>query len=477
AEQYFKLQSVQKVLEEHIQEQEAKRKQEVWSMMGKSTTAQEDIEQEDKPISSQPVDLSFVSLNVDDMFNVEGVETSDVVVPVSEAVSDTSEKKMDTFMELYQLVIKNAEKLEKSTEEYVPLSVLDFVGKDAFYNAHQILLTKRSVYLLVLDFNQIVTDLLKGSQNYLDIEGVEMSKIHKMIGMWINSIHSCTPSPLSGIPPVILVGTHADMLTQESQQKVIDKYFLKLRYSLKDKPTIRHLLDQFSLDNTKLDPKLDRLKKRIFELASLQPHWGEEKPARWLPLEQAIMSLKASGVKVVPLSYVEELNRSGSVRIESSDELDQFLKFQHDLGTIFYFSTEEMRKKIVLDPQLLIDAVKSLTASEMFIFRTNPEIKNKWHEFRDKGILTHEVIDAVWAKDKYPEFHDNAAHILLLLERLNLIVTPRVYKEDTMETKHPLSLPSIHYHYHELKKREGESTEEEDTDDEDVSSDHQRKKK
>ncbi|KAL3889131.1 hypothetical protein ACJMK2_001485, partial [Sinanodonta woodiana] len=51
------------------------------------------------------------------------------------------------------------------------------------------------------------------------------------------------------------------------------------------------------IDNTQCDPSLDKLKRRIVELASQQPYWGEEKPARWLPMEQAIMTMKYYGVK------------------------------------------------------------------------------------------------------------------------------------------------------------------------------------
>ncbi|KAL3888275.1 hypothetical protein ACJMK2_000646, partial [Sinanodonta woodiana] len=66
---------------------------------------------------------------------------------------------------------------------------------------------------------------------------------------------------------------------------------------LKNKPIVFHLMDNIAIDNTQCDPRLEVLKRRIFELASQQTHWGEEKPARWLPLEHAIMTLKASGVK------------------------------------------------------------------------------------------------------------------------------------------------------------------------------------
>ncbi|KAL3889369.1 hypothetical protein ACJMK2_001713, partial [Sinanodonta woodiana] len=83
----------------------------------------------------------------------------------------------------------------------------------------------------------------------------------------------------------------------KNRQEVIVAYFLKIRRMLKNKPIVLHLMDSIAIDNTQVDPKLEELKRRIYKLASDQPHWGEEKPARWIPLEQTIMQLKVSGVK------------------------------------------------------------------------------------------------------------------------------------------------------------------------------------
>ncbi|KAL3889370.1 hypothetical protein ACJMK2_001714, partial [Sinanodonta woodiana] len=50
-----------------------------------------------------------------------------------------------------------------------------------------------------------------------------------------------------------------------------------------------------------------------------------------------------------------------------------------------------LREKIVLDPQWMIDALKSLITAQMFIMH-NPAIIKPWYEFREKGKLTHELI-------------------------------------------------------------------------------------
>ncbi|KAL3889146.1 hypothetical protein ACJMK2_001500, partial [Sinanodonta woodiana] len=204
------------------------------------------------------------------------------------------------------------------------------------------------------------------------------------------------------------------MVTAKNRQKVIDEYFMKLRQMLKSKPLVLHLMDDIAIDNTlESDPSLEKLKRRIFELASQQPYWGEEKPARWLPLEQAIMTMRDSDVKVAPLSLIEEINRSSSVKIEDRGELELFLNFQHDIGTILYF--------------------KSLITAKTFI-KQHPTITEEWFEFEETGQLTHKLIDAIWTKEK-PDFHDNKEYLLLVMVKLNIIAKPMSYTMDGESVK------------------------------------------
>ncbi|KAK3611542.1 hypothetical protein CHS0354_016474 [Potamilus streckersoni] len=380
---------------------------------------------------SQPEKLSLFKVN-GEMHS--GQESNNVAVPEREVKTNESEKKKDAVMEIFHLINENADKLGKDIVKYAALSVWDFAGQYAFYTTHQTFLTSRALYLLVIDLNQQITDPIKDDKCFLDTDGTKLCKVYDLIEIWLNSILSCAPSSKASIPNVILVGTHVDKIPEKSRKEVIDKYFRKLRYMLREKPTIRHLVDDIAIDNTQHDPMMEELKRRIFELSSKQPHWGEEKPARWIPLEQALMTLKASGAKVVPLSLIEDINMSGSVRIEDRNELELFLRFHHEMGTILYFSVDGLREKIVLDPQWMIDALKSLVTAESFV-RKIPAFTSKLYEFIETGKLTHELIDTIWTKENNLEFHDNKEHILQLMEQLNIIARPKFYIEEGKELK------------------------------------------
>ncbi|KAL3854459.1 hypothetical protein ACJMK2_013727 [Sinanodonta woodiana] len=222
---------------------------------------------------------------------------------------------------------------------------------------------------------------------------------------------------------------------QRYRHEICEKYFKEIRSYLKDKPTILHLVNEdFAIDNTVVDSKLVALKKKIVEVASQQPYWGEEVPARWILLERELMRLKAAGIKVIPRTLLEAFNQAEDVPI-SREELDLFLKFQNDIGTILYFSLEVLKDKIVLVPQWMIDALKSLITAEMFVLRNVPAVAKKWDMFNKSGQLSPELIDAIWTKETYPDLHDNKEHILLLMEHLNIIARPRSFSEDGSEIK------------------------------------------
>ncbi|KAK3586272.1 hypothetical protein CHS0354_022599 [Potamilus streckersoni] len=436
-------------------------------------------------------------------------------------------------------------------------------GQYAFYTTHQTFLTRRAIYLLVSDVSGQVT-VLVADECYFDSEGTMKCQVHELNEVWLNSIHSCASSPEAGSPPVILVGTHVDKISQKlspskgkvsetqiaaseaveftlpttpthgttsaSEQprastifgtvkfvqtqktegilevtpvtsmggahaipaedhlkkhkkwswlpwrimgkvkaalisaplteepagetimgadaakgkshEICKRYFTQIRSYLKDKPTRFHLIDEdFAIDNTIVDSKLEDLKRKIIEVASQQPYWGEVIPARWLPLEQELMRRKAAGVKVISRKDVEKINKIGTVQIGSSEELDLFLRFLHETGTIIYFSIEVLRDNIVLDPTWLIDALKSLinahpdlpeSPADSVTQSCSPAdsvVTLKWSDFKGKGILSSELIDAVWTKERYPELHVHKDYILLIMEQLNIIAKPRAFSE------------------------------------------------
>ncbi|KAL3889138.1 hypothetical protein ACJMK2_001492, partial [Sinanodonta woodiana] len=352
ADKYSRLQRLVRLLNEHSKKQQSKREQDrqseldvhVISLEYDNSHTQHNLlvskerydgqPQQDKPVSVEPSTNQIVKEP-----SSQPVESPIVRLhPESSSGIHSKGNEKDTVMEILKQVNETSGKLEKDATQYAALALWDFAGQHSFYTTHQTFLSSRAIYLLVINLSQQVTAFIQENECFLDAKGKQLCNIPEMMEIWLNMIHSCAPSSHPGNPPVILIGTHVDKIPEKNRQKVIDEYFMKLRQMLKSKPLVLHLMDDIAIDNTlESDPSLEKLKRRIFELASQQPYWGEEKPARWLPLEQAIMTMRDSDVKVAPLSLIEEINRSSSVKIEDRGELELFLNFQHDIGTILYF--------------------------------------------------------------------------------------------------------------------------------------------
>ncbi|KAL3889626.1 hypothetical protein ACJMK2_001962, partial [Sinanodonta woodiana] len=409
----------------------------------------------------------------------------------------TENYNIDPLRAMLKLLQQNPNKAIEDISKHAHLTVLDFAGQYAFYTTHQMFLTRRAIYLLVSDASKEVSDLVE-DDCYFDSHGIMKCRIHDLVQVWMNSIHSCAKPDQDELysanshtssyevlpPPVILVGTHIDQIPQkrpsvfgkfvrrirrvvfsggnnpdprkplkydvQSQQDYRRehglRYLKEIRSFLRDKPTTVHLVDEdFAIDNSVLDSKLEELKKKIVEVASQQPYWGEQIPTRWFLLEQQLMKLRDAGVKIVSYSTVENLNKEGTVRIEESEELDLFLRYLHETGTIIYFGIEVLRDNVLLDPKWMIDALKLLINAQPTLpvnaADSNTESKNpidnsshsyltkKWSDFKEKGILTVELVDAIWTKEKHPDLHEHKDHILMIMEQLNILARPRSFNE------------------------------------------------
>ena len=55
------------------------------------------------------------------------------------------------------------------------------------------------------------------------------------------------------------------------------------------------------------------------------------------------------------------------------------------------FSANGLKDMVVLDPQWMFDALKSLITDHRFI-EQNPTVTKEWYAFNNKGKLTHELI-------------------------------------------------------------------------------------
>ncbi|XP_060083580.1 uncharacterized protein LOC132562824 [Ylistrum balloti] len=346
---------------------------------------------------------------------------------------DQGQAKGDPFFNTVRnLVMSNKDSVaDLEDSNYGELSVWDFAGQFVFYTTHHTFLTPRAVYLLVTRLDQNINDPVDNDQCALDITGCRVLKIRDLISYWMNSVHTYSQSA-EHLPPVILVGTHLDKVEGDVEKKT-KSYFEELRKYLLEKPTSRHLIDQdFTVSKTPNELDIECLQQKIVELASKQKYWGEKIPARWIALEKVMMEQKLKGVSVLSYEEVVELDKKTGVPIHDQEKLDLFLRFQHAIGNIIYFSEGCLRNHIVLNPQWLIDAFKCIITARQFCIE-NPALVQHWDALNSTGRLHQSMVEEIFRKDA--RFCPLKEHVLGLMERLDILSRPSVYED--AEKNHP----------------------------------------
>ncbi|XP_045175217.2 uncharacterized protein LOC123536268 [Mercenaria mercenaria] len=304
--------------------------------------------------------------------------------------------------------------------EMADLSVWDFAGQFAFYSTHQVFLSRRAIYLLVINLSKSIDDEVP-DRCFIDSQGSRLCHVSDFVEFWLNSIHEYCGGTESENTPVILVGTFADKIDQARRQELAKSYFRKLRRKLAKTETFEHLAEEIIIDNSTVDPNIDALKTTIWKLASKQSYWGEQKPANYIILEKTLMKLRNEGLKVLLKKDLREINKAMPVPIASDEGLDVFLNFQHETGYLLYFNDTLLKDYVLLEPQWLVDAFKCLITADTFCKKR--VMYNKWLEFNEKAILTRELIDMAWGEAD-DSFSKHKVVLLLFMEKLGLIAKP-----------------------------------------------------
>ncbi|XP_060595065.1 uncharacterized protein LOC132749353 isoform X2 [Ruditapes philippinarum] len=349
--------------------------------------------------------------------SLENGGANEKVVKDEEKAFTTNETKYSEIVKDLQDTLHEGRKMSTGDLKTADVSIWDFAGQTEFYDTHQVFLSKRAIYLLVTDMSKQVNDIVEdGNKNW---------KISEFADFWLTSIYEFCGTKDSDGPPVILVGTFADILKQESKEETIGTFFYNLRKCLIDyKATFNLLKKCISIDNSIKDDKIEELKQHIVEKASEQGYWGEHYPATWITLERSIVKLKDIGVKILKKDHLFAMNTKLPVPINQKDGLDLFLRFHHDSGNILYFSEEELSDTIVLDPQWLIDAFKSLITAQDFCSRQDPAIFQEWIKFGESAILKETLVEKIWDPKGNIEFHKHRHLLLKYLEKLGIIAKP-----------------------------------------------------
>ncbi|XP_062599445.1 uncharacterized protein LOC134260939 [Saccostrea cucullata] len=287
------------------------------------------------------------------------------------------------------------------------LSFFDFGGQCAYYACHQIYLTRRAFYIIVVDASKKLDE--KVNENVCDQKGTLFSEwiYGDYFLFWLKSIHTyCGAETGKTLQRrIIIVATHWDNKQYKNETKFLEALQSKI-------PRGSHLLQyiqrkscffiKFSLrrDNCSvftrfyLEP-LDNLKEHIIEIIS-EENWEVKIPREWALLDIKFNQRRAKW-KILREQDIEMKTQKDSPQDNTKRQTSKknMLRYFHDAGKVLYFNEEGLEDSVIIDIQWFVDAFKNIITDKLNldgIFAT----RSDWEEYYHTGYLKDCVLEAIW---------------------------------------------------------------------------------
>lgn len=296
------------------------------------------------------------------------------------------------------------------------ITFLDFAGEHSHYAFHQIYLTHKTCYILVVDMTKEFDEKVP-LPNSDEIHGslFESWKYKDYYKFWLKSIDSfCNVEE-----KVIVVGTKAEDKTKEECQK----YFKKFRALFDDHPYIQrhlHIDREFAIGFPTTGSKLEDLvtiKTCIAEFA-LDPRNSETTiRSRWAIFDHILQRDKIKKIIKKEDLLTKEISEEMQLREE---EITEMLMFLHKIGKLLFYDEDNLKEKIILDIQWFVNAFKCIM--ECKVDRKEPSDTMRTR-FQETGELKDKDLDKIWKTlpNNGKDYLDHKSDILFYMEKLGLL--------------------------------------------------------
>ena len=328
----------------------------------------------------------------------------------------------DLPMERRRRIASIVKRSSKEGKQQGYISIWDFAGQYIYYATHQVFLATNAIYLLVLDMSKDLDDIIDVGDHPTGSSERMGRKVKNYIELWLQSVHTKKSGEIGELPAIILVGTHKDKLPCDPNVSdcYINNYFESVRSLFEQSPLMNHIQpEQICVSNTGDETDMQKLKDIIFEVAKRMPWWGKLKPAKWLNLEQVLVSM----AKRNPITNVKDIiseEKNTLMPLEDEHEVRAFLNTQHTSGGVIYFEDVGLDDTVILRPQWVIDAFKSFILS-LDESRRYPTLRTYVNDICQKGVLHKDFLDQLWEHNEYTQFRDYKDIILLYLKKLSIL--------------------------------------------------------
>jgi hypothetical protein len=253
------------------------------------------------------------------------------------------------------MVSKNNKKIQ--------VNFWDFGGQEIMHSTHQFFLSKRSLYILVLD-----------------------GRKDEKPEYWLKHIES-----FGGSSPILIVINKID----ENLNCLLNQKFLKSKY-----PSIKDFYRVSCKTEVGIESFVESLKKEMLEVEHLKTTW----PKRWFEIKNKIENLNQNFI-----SYEEYKQICDEQNLNKKISQDTLIDFLNDLGIVLHFKDLELLDTHVLEPKWVTNAVYKIINSEEL--------------FKNRGVLKLNLLHSILDKkedDDYDYPVEKYSYIINLMKKFEL---------------------------------------------------------
>lgn len=342
-------------------------------------------------------------------------------------MTDTMSEDVET---LYKKRLTEGQNLPEDTIWPV---IWDFTGQDIYHAIHPIFMSPDDIYLLAFDLTKDLHDraVCQVNMHGHKEEAVEHRNTKDTnldhVMRWMNLVHALKNpngnkrSPSDGLlppslPPVFLVGTHADLVDPSKTDEFEDKFrgVMKTLYD--------HVVDVLPIDNTKSgeqegQEKILTLREKLLKVAENMPHIRNQIPLQWHRVEKELSQTISQENKYVKKEIFKQIASQFCI-FQNEYDVDALLYFLHARGSVIYGeSTTDEDGIVFLDPPWLISLLTKIINVNPFdeeALAYSPYRK----DLQERGILHKELLDFGFRRLELGDVKDT---FISLMEKFNLI--------------------------------------------------------
>ena len=281
----------------------------------------------------------------------------------------------------------------------VRLNVWDFGGQEIMHATHQFFLTKRSLYVLVLD--------------------ARVGEEENRVEYWLKIIQSFGKDS-----PVIVVGNKVDQ-----QGLDVNRASLQQKY-----PNIRAFVET----SCRTGAGVNELKNLVVREIGRLEHIHDPLLVSWFAVKERL-----EGMKEDYIPYHEYVRLCQAEKIDDEQSQSTLIGFLHDLGIVLNFRDDpRLEETNILNPEWVTNGVYKILNSHML--------------FQSRGVLERKALSKILDPRKYPK--DKHLFIMDMMRKFELcfdfegmrderFLVPDLLTRDEPDTGDWRGALAFQYHY------------------------------